>query len=879
MKTRHIVMALLLSAAMLLLTGCQSGNTIEDMRPIGETNTTGQVQEPRQTAEAGPGEQPEETVTEEALPAPTRAVSRGNVSSEGNLSDGTHYVLYSDGNLEISGGKLTVSLAEEEKLKVAGLDKITSVTLGEGVTSVGSRACAGLAQVKTITFGDAVLELGDNAAANNPQLQKVVLGTRIESIGESAFSGCAALKEAELPRTLKTLGSRAFSGCSALESIELPDSLETMGTDVFSNCGLKTVRIVGNVPAEALKDCTSVREVTLSDTTEKIGDSAFKSCTGLTRVNFGTGVTEIGSSAFSGCTALESVHLPDSLLKIDSNAFTGCGSLLQVAVPAHVTAIEQYAFQNCEKLNGVSFEDSDTPVSLGQYAFSGCTSLTGADLTRRVSDVGSHCFDGCTRMEDIRLGNQIAALGRDAFAGCTASIRMECGLNEIPKDAFKGLTGLREVILSEGVSSIGENAFSGCTGLESVTVAATVETIGDGAFQDCSALQAVKIPEADETNPGSVLKQVGRNAFSGCAKLQSFRFPKSAETIGDSAFNGCSALRELYIPSERAVLGQNVLQGCSNLTIQIGMRSIPDNAFRETGIAKVEFLPTVREIGVSAFEKCTGITEITLPKFGVHEIHDRAFAGCSGLVRIYIPHQIEKLGVQIFSSCEKLRLVAFEMSQEEFNKVDRGAKTEAWKGDWPGIPEYGYKLTTFNNEKPPKTKTVKAVTKRLPDTFTEVDPESLTAPGKDYPGVYKADIKCSLYSGMRYRTGGESKPKDLNSVLTAARVNKNAEEFGLYIRFLPDDRDAGYRIYRVDLVIREDKKEKGKDVGRRLYAAGCDVDVTCEEKTTWSMDFFPLNGLFDQLRELDGKVKSGKFIVELYLNGAFAGQRTFSIGN
>ena len=62
-----------------------------------------------------------------------------------------------------------------------------------------------------------------------------------------------------------------------------------------------------------------------------------------------------------------------------------------------------------------------------------------------------------------------------------------------------------------------------------------------------------------------------------------------------------------------------------------------------------------------AFERCTGLTSITIPN-SVTEIQNRAFDYCTGLTSITIPSSITNIGNQVFDGCTSLIEVIVEVT-------------------------------------------------------------------------------------------------------------------------------------------------------------------------------------------------------------------------
>jgi len=74
------------------------------------------------------------------------------------------------------------------------------------------------------------------AFRNCSSLTSVTLGDRVTSIGEDAFYRCTSLTSVTIPNSVTSIGDRAFSGCSSLTSVTIPDSVESIGSFAFYEC-------------------------------------------------------------------------------------------------------------------------------------------------------------------------------------------------------------------------------------------------------------------------------------------------------------------------------------------------------------------------------------------------------------------------------------------------------------------------------------------------------------------------------------------------------------------------------------------------------------------------------------------------------------------
>ncbi|WP_394901913.1 leucine-rich repeat domain-containing protein, partial [Bacteroides xylanisolvens] len=71
-------------------------------------------------------------------------------------------------------------------------------------------------------------------------LTSITIPDGVTSIGSYAFSGCSSLTSITITDGVTNIGSYAFSGCSSLTSITIPDGVTSIGSYAFSGCSKLT---------------------------------------------------------------------------------------------------------------------------------------------------------------------------------------------------------------------------------------------------------------------------------------------------------------------------------------------------------------------------------------------------------------------------------------------------------------------------------------------------------------------------------------------------------------------------------------------------------------------------------------------------------------
>ena len=194
-------------------------------------------------------------------------------------------------------------------------------------------------------------------------LTSVTIGNSVTSIGNHAFSDCSGLTSVTIPNSVTSIGDYAFAHCSGLTSVTIPNSVTSIGDGAFYYCsGLTSVTIANSVTSigyYAFRNCSKLTSVTIPNSVTSIGNGAFWSCSSLTSITIPNSVTSIGAEAFRGCSGLTSVTIPNSVTSIGDGAFN------EADIPTVISLIE-----NPFKITG---KTSDYYRTFSQNTFNNAT--------------------------------------------------------------------------------------------------------------------------------------------------------------------------------------------------------------------------------------------------------------------------------------------------------------------------------------------------------------------------------------------------------------------------------------------------------------------------------------------------------------------------
>ena len=217
-----------------------------------------------------------------------------------------------------------------------------------------------------------VTKIGEDALKDNTTITSVTIPDSVTEIGSNAFAGCTNLTSVNYAGDWSNLtiqsGNPAVQDAANEQLFDFEFILNNTAVIVTRYKGTaadvtipsrykgKPVTTIGHA---AFHD-SAVTSVTIPDSVTSISDDAFGFCSQLTNISIPNSVTYIGFSAFNSCTSLKSITLPSSLSTIQSYAFYNCGNLETIRIPVSVTSIGNYAFDVCPSLMTVTYPGSKT---------------------------------------------------------------------------------------------------------------------------------------------------------------------------------------------------------------------------------------------------------------------------------------------------------------------------------------------------------------------------------------------------------------------------------------------------------------------------------------------------------------------------------------
>jgi len=208
-------------------------------------------------------------------------------------------------------------------------------------------------KVKSLVIGDSIKTIRNDLLLGWKKLTYVSIGANVESIGTSA---CACRTLTYINISKNNLHYLSIDGVlfdkEASHLIQYP--LGRSGRYIIPDG-------VTSIDADSFKDSSKLTSVIFGSDVTSIGSEAFYSCNSLIFVNISDSVSSIGNKAFGNCAKLYSVVYLGTSDPGSSGTFEGCGSLTKVCVPDYYSSDQ---FCGIEKSSLFDLAECDEPIPI-----------------------------------------------------------------------------------------------------------------------------------------------------------------------------------------------------------------------------------------------------------------------------------------------------------------------------------------------------------------------------------------------------------------------------------------------------------------------------------------------------------------------------------
>lgn len=154
---------------------------------------------------------------------------------------------------------------------------INKIVVNSKVTNIGDYSFANVCGVYGYGVTDGL-----------PKLTEVSLGSGIKSIGKASFYKASSLMEITIPSSCTVIDDNAFESCTSLKSVKLGSGMVTLGNYVFMYNALKTINFPYNLESigeGCFYRCGSLTgDYVLQSKLTSIGKDAFYDCSSINSI-------------------------------------------------------------------------------------------------------------------------------------------------------------------------------------------------------------------------------------------------------------------------------------------------------------------------------------------------------------------------------------------------------------------------------------------------------------------------------------------------------------------------------------------------------------------------------------------------------------------
>ncbi len=535
-------------------------------------------------------------------------------------------------------------------------------------------------------------------------ITSVSLSNGVTTVGSNAFNGCTNLTSVSIQNDVNVIGEKAFYGCTGLVNYFVPKTISTIGEDAFYN--VPRIYYKGSATGSPW----GAQQVISAD--GFCGDNLYWDLTDSTLTIGGCGVMTDYASAtkvpwYSSRALIKHLSLDEEITRIGDHAFHGCDQLFVITIPQNIDTIGQYAFSGCNSLKNVSCQSS-TPPFLGPSAWNSSINMNdvflivpcSTDTTYAHSSWGNYFVN---IVDDFPYSVEVLSDNTEQGSVTLAEIGCEDRTARVvaqPNDGYgferwsDGDTlAERTLVLTQDTvltAYFVKQPFGMCGNSLSWRYKDGVLSIsGKGAMYNYGILDTYhtippKSPWDDYRDSirviiiGDSVTALGQSAFYGCVNVDTFVLGSSADTIPYQAFNGCQvwnmifnathALDRIYDEGDDPFSEMFAVERGSSafyrgaihsLRFGEGTTHIPDYlCYKHEWLESVILPLSVTSIGSNAFGYCSHLSSINLPD-NLDTIGKNAFTHCDSLKKIVIPESVKYIDESAFTGCSGVDTIVF----------------------------------------------------------------------------------------------------------------------------------------------------------------------------------------------------------------------------
>jgi len=197
---------------------------------------------------------------------------------------------------------------------------LTSITIPEGVTSIGNYAFSYCQQLPSITLPSTLLSIGNDAFAQC-RFTSITIPSNVTTMGSGVFQSNGLLETVTLPRSVTYINSYTFAWCASLSSLTCYEGTNFSAPSIFVLSGIsqpttvlssKTTPTLSALSATSVNALQTLANSTLSGTPSVAGTLAFTNPSQVLRIgsnSVGVTFTPTNTTLYNNATATVNVAM------------------------------------------------------------------------------------------------------------------------------------------------------------------------------------------------------------------------------------------------------------------------------------------------------------------------------------------------------------------------------------------------------------------------------------------------------------------------------------------------------------------------------------------------------------------------------------------
>lgn len=283
---------------------------------------------------------------------------------------------------------------------------LKTVQLPSTVTTINSCAFQNCTSLTAVNFPNKLTTINTDAFSGCTALTNISLPKSLRTVGQRAFL-TTGIKSIVIPSTTTSIGTYAFGfnytngSYTKVSGFKIYTNKPSSAASYATNNGFTLVDGIGGTTGACKWSFdTATGTLTISGTGAPGSYTSFASTPwyadfglkgAIEKVVYGSGVTKTGNYVFTDCTSLKELVLSDTVTEVGQYAFRNTGIESFVA-PKNLTLINHSAFRDCKKLKYVELKNGFKDLSF--KAFADDTALDYIVIPERIIVFETNALDG-----------------------------------------------------------------------------------------------------------------------------------------------------------------------------------------------------------------------------------------------------------------------------------------------------------------------------------------------------------------------------------------------------------------------------------------------------------------------------------------------------